>query len=80
MKVKNLSVVKVDNMAQFLKIEDTDDTEILVNIDKISTITQKLNGEIEISISDETRIVLKDTTICDITNALEYPDDKMGWD
>lgn len=61
----------VDGMIQFLKIEDNDDTAILVNVDKISTITQKLNGDIEISVSQEERILLKDTTIMDIEEALE---------
>ena len=71
MKVKKLSTVIVDGMTQFLKIEDSDDTTTLVNVDKISTITQKLNGDIEISVSQEERILLKDTTIVDIEEALE---------
>lgn len=71
MKVKKLSTVMVDGMVQFLKIEDNDDTAILVNVNKISTITQKLNGDIEISVSQEERILLKDTTIMDIEEALE---------
>ena len=71
MKVKKLSTVMVDGMVQFLKIEDNDDTAILVNVNKISTITQKLNGDIEISVSQEERILLKDTTIVDIEEALE---------
>lgn len=71
MKVKKLSTVIVDGMVQFLKIEDSDDTTTLVNVDKISTITQKLNGDIEISVSQEERILLKDTTIVDIEEALE---------
>lgn len=71
MKVKKLSTVFVDGMTKFLKIEDSDDTTTLVNVDKISTITQKLNGDIEISVSQEERILLKDTTIMDIEEALE---------
>lgn len=74
MKVKKLSTVMVDGMVQFLKIEDNDDTAILVNVNKISTITQKLNGDIEISVSQEERILLKDTTIVDIEEALEDPE------
>ncbi len=74
MKVKKLSTVIVDGMTQFLKIEDSDDTTVLVNVDKISTITQKLNGDIEISVSQEERILLKDTTIVDIEEALEDPE------
>lgn len=74
MKVKKLSTVIVDGMIQFLKIEDSDDTTTLVNVDKISTITQKLNGDIEISVSQEERILLKDTTIVDIEEALEDPE------
>ena len=74
MKVKKLSTVIVDGMIQFLKIEDSDDTTTLVNVYKISTITQKLNGDIEISVSQEERILLKDTTIVDIEEALEDPE------
>lgn len=82
MKVKKLSTVMVDGMVQFLKIEDSDDTTILVNVNKISTITQKLNGDIEISVSQEERILLKDTTIVDIEEALEDPemeDEDLEW-
>ena len=82
MKVKKLSTVMVDGMVQFLKIEDNDDTAILVNVNKISTITQKLNGDIEISVSQEERVLLKDTTIMDIEEALEDPemeDEDLEW-
>lgn len=82
MRVKKLSTVMVDGMVQFLKIEDNDDTAILVNVNKISTITQKLNGDIEISVSQEERILLKDTTIMDIEEALEDPEmetDESEW-
>lgn len=82
MKVKKISTVIVDGMTQFLKIEDSDDTTTLVNVDKISTITQKLNGDIEISVSQEERILLKDTTIVDIEEALEDPqmeDEDSEW-
>lgn len=80
MKVKKLSTVMVDGMVQFLKIEDNDDTAILVNVNKISTITQKLNGDIEISVSQEERILLKDTTIVDIEEALKDPEDSDDYD
>lgn len=70
----------VDGMVQFLKIEDNDDTAILVNVNKISTITQKLNGDIEISVSQEERILLKDTTIVDIEEALKDPEDSDDYD
>ena len=82
MKVKKLSTVMVDGMVQFLKIEDSDDTTTLVNVNKISTITQKLNGDIEISVSQEERVLLKDTTIMDIEEALEDPemeDEDLEW-
>ena len=82
MKVKKLSTVIVDGMVQFLKIEDSDDTTTLVNVNKISTITQKLNGDIEISVSQEERILLKDTTIMDIEEALEdseMEDEDLEW-
>ena len=74
MKVKNLSVVMMDDMVQFLKIEDVDDTAMLVNVNRISSITQKLNGDIEIAMSNEDRILLKGTTIAEITDVIEYPD------
>lgn len=81
MKVKHLSVVMVDDAVQFLKIEDTDDTATLVNVNQISAITQKLNGDIEIAMSNEDRILLKGTTIVDITDVLEYPEDLHDeWD
>lgn len=81
MKVKHLSVVMVDEKVQFLKIEDNDDTTALVNVNQISAITQKLNGDIEIAMSNEDRILLKDTTIVDITDVLEYPEDLHDeWD
>lgn len=81
MKVKHLSVVMVDDAVQFLKIEDTDDTATLVNVNQISAITQKLNGDIEIAMSNEDRILLKDTTIVEITDVLEYPEDLHDeWD
>lgn len=74
MKVKNLSIVMMDDMVQFLKIEDIDDTAMLVNVNRISSITQKLNGDIEIAMSNEDRILLKGTTIAEITDVIEYPD------
>ena len=81
MKVKHLSAVMVDDAVQFLKIEDNDDTAILVNVNQISAITQKLNGDIEISMLNGDRILLKDTTIVDITDVLEYPGDLHDeWD
>ena len=81
MKVKNLSVVMMDDMVQFLKIEDIDDTAMLVNVNRISSITQKLNGDIEIAMSNEDRILLKGTTIAEITDVIEYPEDLHDeWD
>ena len=78
MKVKEISTVRTDGMIQFIKIKDGDDTETLVNIDQISTITEKMNGDIEISTTSNERILLQGTSIVDITNLIEDDDDE--WD
>ena len=78
MKVKEISTVRTDGMIQFIKIKDGDDTETLVNIDQISTITEKMNGDIEISTTSNERVLLQGTSIVDITNLIEDDDDE--WD
>lgn len=78
MKVKEISTVRTDGMIQFIKIKDSDDTETLVNIDQISTITEKMNGDIEISTTSNERVLLQGTSIVDITNLIEDDDDE--WD
>lgn len=80
MKVKEISTVRTDGMIQFIKIKDGDDTETLVNIDQISTITEKMNGDIEISTTSNERILLQGTSIVDITNSIEDVDDDDEWD
>lgn len=80
MKVKEISTVRTDGMIQFIKIKDSDDTETLVNIDQISTITEKMNGDIEISTTSNERILLQGTSIVDITNLIEDVDDDDEWD
>ena len=80
MKVKEISTVRTDGMIQFIKIKDSDDTETLVNIDQISTITEKMNGDIEISTTSNERILLQGTSIVDITNLIEDDDDDDYWD
>ena len=75
MKVKEISTVRTDGMIQFIKIKDGDDTETLVNIDQISTITEKMNGDIEISTTSNERILLQGTSIVNITNLIEDDDD-----
>lgn len=80
MKVKEISTVRTDGMIQFIKIKDGDDTETLVNIDQISTITEKMNGDIEISTTSNERILLQGTSIVDITNLIEDDDDDDYWD
>lgn len=80
MKVKEISTVRTDGMIQFIKIKDSDDTETLVNIDQISTITEKMNGDIEISTTSNERILLQGTSIVDITSLIEDVDDDDEWD
>lgn len=80
MKVKEISTVTTDGMIQFIKIKDSDDTETLVNIDQISMITEKVNGDIEISTISNERILLQGTSIADITNLIEDVDDDDEWD
>ena len=78
MKVKEISTVRTDGMIQFIKIKDSDDTETLVNIDQISTITEKMNGDIEISTTSNERVLLQGTSIVDITNLIEDVDDEWN--
>lgn len=80
MKVKEISTVRVDGMIQFIKIKDSDDTETLVNINQISMITEKVNGDIDISTTSNERILLQGTSIVDITNLIEDVDDDDDWD
>lgn len=80
MKVKEISTVRTDGMIQFIKIKDNDDTETLVNINKISMITEKTNGDIEISTTSNERILLQGTSIVEITNLVEDNDDDDDWD
>lgn len=80
MKVKEISTVRTDGMIQFIKIKDSDDTETLVNIDQISTITEKMNGDIEISTTSNERVLLQGTSIVDITSLIEDDDDDDEWD
>lgn len=80
MKVKEISTVTTDGMIQFIKIKDSDDTETLVNINQISMITEKVNGDIDISTTSNERILLQGTSIVDITNLIEDVDDDDEWD
>lgn len=80
MKVKEISTVRTDGVIQFIKIKDSDDTETLVNIDQISTITEKMNGDIEISTTSNERILLQGTSIVDITSLIEDVDNDDEWD
>lgn len=80
MKVKEISTVKTDGMIQFIKIKDNDDAETLVNINQISTITEKMNGDIDISTTNNERILLQGTSIVEITNLVEDVDDNYDWE
>lgn len=75
MKVKEISTVRTDGMIQFIKVKDSDDNETLVNINQISMITEKVNGDIDISTTNNERILLQGTSIVDITNLIEDVDD-----
>lgn len=79
MKVKEISTVKTDGMIQFIKIKDNDDAETFVNIDQISTITEKMNGDIDISTTNNERILLQGTSVAEITDLIE-DDDDSDWD
>lgn len=79
MKVKEISTVRTDGMIQFIKIKDSDDTETLVNINKISMITEKTNGDIDISTTSNERILLQGTSIVEITNLIDDNDDDDDW-
>lgn len=79
MKVKEISTVRTDGMIQFIKIKDADDAETLVNIDQISTITEKMNGDIDISTTNNERILLQGTSVAEITDLIE-DDDDSDWD
>lgn len=80
MKVKEISTVRTDGMIQFIKIKDSDDTETLVNINEISVITEKTNGDIDISTTSNERILLQGTSIVEITNLIDDNDDDDDWD
>ena len=80
MKTKNISVVMVDGMTQFLKIEDKEETAVLVNVNKITTITEKLNGDIEISTDSNERLLLQGVSLAKITETLEGSDDYIDND
>lgn len=80
MKVKEISTVRMDGVIQFIKIKDDDDAETLVNIDQISTITEKMNGDIDISTINNERILLQGTSIVEITDLIEDVDDDDDWD
>lgn len=79
MKVKEISTVRTDGVIQFIKIKDADDAETLVNIDQISTITEKMNGDIDISTTNNERILLQGTSVAEITDLIE-DDDDSDWD
>ena len=80
MKVKEISTVRTDGVIQFIKVKDSDDTETLVNINQISMITEKVNGDIDISTTSNERILLQGTSIVDITSLIEDVDDDDDWD
>ena len=80
MKVKEISTVRTDGVIQFIKVKDSDDTETLVNINQISMITEKVNGDIDISTTSNERILLQGTSIVDITSLIDDDDDDDDWD
>lgn len=70
MKVKEIQTVLMDGMTEFIKI-DSDEIKVLVNVNHISTITQKTNGDIVISLRNGEPIMLQDVTLDEITQLIE---------
>lgn len=70
MKVKEIQTVLMDGMTEFIKI-DSDEIKVLVNVNHISTITQKTNGDIVISLRNGELIMLQDVTLDEITQLIE---------
>lgn len=73
MNVKKVEVVQnfMSGNHEFLKITDEKDVDVLINIEKISTITQKQDGCIEVRVGNAEIVRLEGITITEITEALD---------
>lgn len=76
MNAKKIEVVQnfMSGNHEFLKITNEDDVNVLINIEKISTITQKQDGSIEVRVGNAEIVRLEGITISEITEALEDDD------
>lgn len=81
MKAKKIEVVQnfMSGNHEFLKITNEDDVNVLINIEKISTITQKQDGSIEVRVGNAEIVKLEDITISEITEALDDLDNVKEW-
>lgn len=81
MKAKKIEVVQnfMSGNHEFLKITNEDDVNVLINIEKISTITQKQDGSIEVRVGNAEIVKLEDITISEITEALDDLDNTNEW-
>lgn len=81
MNVKKIEVVQnyMTGNHEFLKITNEDDVNLLINIEKISTITQKQDGSIEVRVGNAEIVKLEGVTISEITEALDDLDNTKEW-
>lgn len=81
MNVKKIEVVQnyMTGNHEFLKITNEDDVNLLINIEKISTITQKQDGSIEVRVGNAEIVKLEGVTISEITEALDDLDNTNEW-
>ena len=81
MNVKKIEVVQnyMTGNHEFLKITNEDDVNLFINIEKISTITQKQDGSIEVRVGNAEIVKLEGVTISEITEALDDLDNTGEW-
>ena len=81
MNAKKIEVIQnyMTGNHEFLKITNEDDVNLLINIEKISTITQKQDGSIEVRVENAEIVKLEGVTISEITEALDDLDNTNEW-
>lgn len=81
MNAKKIEVIQnyMTGNHEFLKITNEDDVNLLINIEKISTITQKQDGSIEVRVGNAEFVKLEGVTISEITEALDDLDNTNEW-
>lgn len=81
MNAKKIEVIQnyMTGNHEFLKITNEDDVNLLINIEKISTITQKQDGSIEVRVGNAEIVKLEGVTISEITEALDDLDNTNEW-